>query len=367
MPEKSVALRMSAKMAPGGVGEIVIEGEISLNAVWGDEATTQKLRKTLDALSGAKRLNIHINSPGGIADQGMAMRSLLMAHPAPEKHVYIEGLCASAATLPACIGAPVHMGEGARYMIHEPVNGCYGRAAQMRAMADRLDKLSGDVASIYSQQSGQSEETVREMMAKETWMSADEAVSFGFASDVIRIPAAMCAPVSLSKEEAGALGYLCAPVIAASQDFQIGDGPKAVMGEEGTNHHEEEEEEMEISKITVEQLREGNESLYRQILQEGAQVERERLMELDRLTAPGCEAMVQEAKYGEKPLSAQQLAYNIMVSEQMKGIGFLQARKEATRGAASVPAQGSPDDTHETDEMKAAHFGKELADLAGLY
>jgi cell division septation protein DedD len=51
----------------------------------------------------------------------------------------------------------------------------------LREFADVLDMLDKSVAKLYAARTGLSQDEVLAMMEKETWMSADEAVNFGFA------------------------------------------------------------------------------------------------------------------------------------------------------------------------------------------
>ena len=144
-----------------------------------------KLLKDAKA-KGVKNLTIRINSPGGDVNQAIAMRTMLMNSGMEEIKISIEGMCASAATLIACLpGAHVTMTEGGEYMIHNPKSGAWGEAKDLEAGAKRLRNTEADSASIYARKSGQSEETVRGWMNAETWMTAKEAHERGFVDAVL--------------------------------------------------------------------------------------------------------------------------------------------------------------------------------------
>src|SRR5262252_8587188 len=72
---------------------------------WEDmgEIGAKSFAKDLAALSkSVKRLDIHINSPGGSLTEAQAIYSRLADHPS-NKHVYIDGIAASAASIVAMV------------------------------------------------------------------------------------------------------------------------------------------------------------------------------------------------------------------------------------------------------------------------
>jgi hypothetical protein len=71
-------------------------------------------------------------------------------------------------------------------MIHDAFGLAVGNAADMRDMADRLDKISDTIAGIYAGRAGGGVDTWREAMRVETWYDADEAVEAGLADEVRR-------------------------------------------------------------------------------------------------------------------------------------------------------------------------------------
>jgi ATP-dependent protease ClpP protease subunit len=76
------------------------------------------------------------------------------------------------------------MTRNARMMIHDARGFAMGPAADMREMADLLDDLSNNIADIYVQKAGGTIATWRELMAKDTWFSAEQAVDAGLADEI---------------------------------------------------------------------------------------------------------------------------------------------------------------------------------------
>lgn len=130
-------------------------------------------------------INLSINSPGGLAFDGIAIYNMLKRHKASVT-VRVDGVAASIASVIAMAGDTILMPENAMMMIHDPSSLLAGDAETLRAEAEVLDKLAGSLIGIYATRSGQPHDVIKDMMAKETWLSAEEAVALGFADKVDR-------------------------------------------------------------------------------------------------------------------------------------------------------------------------------------
>ena len=131
----------------------------------------------------APRIELHINSPGGDAFDGIAIYQALKDHKA-EVVTTVDSLAASAASFIAMAGERVVMARNATMMIHDAFGLSVGNAADMRDMATRLDKVSDNIADIYTQHAGGTVQDWRAAMRAETWYDADEAVAAGLADSV---------------------------------------------------------------------------------------------------------------------------------------------------------------------------------------
>ena len=79
-------------------------------------------------------------------------------------------------------------------MIHNAWAHASGEAADLRKVADELDRLGGQMAEIYAWRTGVEMDVVRAMMDAETWMSGEEACAAGFADELVDgVQAAACA------------------------------------------------------------------------------------------------------------------------------------------------------------------------------
>lgn len=159
-------------------GELLLFGDVGDPWGWGDGFTPLQVAEAL-AEHGPGDITVRINSGGGVASDGTAIYSLLLAHRGTVTAI-VEGVAASAASLILMAGDERRMRPGSMLMIHDTSRITWGNADEHRKSADFLDKLSGQYAGIYASASGLDASEVREMMKAETWFSADEAKAKGF-------------------------------------------------------------------------------------------------------------------------------------------------------------------------------------------
>lgn len=131
-------------------------------------------------------IEVHINSPGGDVFDGLAIYNSLAQRPGNVVTV-VDGLAASAASFIAQAGKVRTIAPGAMMMIHDAAGMCYGNASDMRELAELLDKVSDNLASIYADRTGRADGW-RDAMKAETWYTADEAVAAGLAHKVAERP-----------------------------------------------------------------------------------------------------------------------------------------------------------------------------------
>ena len=142
----------------------------------------QKLRDALaEAADGP--VTIRLNSEGGNVIDGLACYNLLRSY-AGEKTVVIDGMALSIASLIACGGDKVQMAENAWFMLHNPHNQAAGDGDDLRDMADLLDAMRDQLASVYSAKSQKPKEEVLQLMDAETWLTGPQAQEAGFVDEV---------------------------------------------------------------------------------------------------------------------------------------------------------------------------------------
>lgn len=147
---------------------------------WGVQASD--FRAQLGAIT-AKEVTVEINSPGGDLFAGVAMYNMLKAA-GKTVNVKVMGVAASAASLVAMAGDTIEMPKNTFMMVHNPMGVSMGNADDMRETAELLDRLGASMVQTYAARTGQPENAIAEMLAVDTWMTADEALAAGFATVV---------------------------------------------------------------------------------------------------------------------------------------------------------------------------------------
>lgn len=130
------------------------------------------------------KITVRINSPGGDVFDGLAIFNALQEH---EAHVTtrIEGLAASIASVIALGGDTVEAHASTMYMIHEPWVLTAGNQYDLRDVADVLGKIGKNLIDVYAANSSVGKRELKQMMADETWLTAEEAKDRGFIDQVI--------------------------------------------------------------------------------------------------------------------------------------------------------------------------------------
>jgi ATP-dependent Clp endopeptidase proteolytic subunit ClpP len=160
-----------------GPAQVHIYDEIGY---WG--ITASDFVRELSALN-VTEIDLHLNSPGGEIFDGIAICNALRSHPATVT-TYVDGLAASIASVIAMAGDRIVMAPNSQLMIHDGSGLCIGNAADMRQMAELLDRQSNNIAEVYAARAGGTVEDWRALMEAETWYTAEEAVTAGLADEV---------------------------------------------------------------------------------------------------------------------------------------------------------------------------------------
>jgi ATP-dependent Clp protease protease subunit len=160
-------------------GEIASDSE---EASWLGGIAPQQFIEALATTNGP--VTLRLNSPGGSVFGAQAMVAAMRAHPHPIT-AQIDSLAASAASVIAAEAANTVMAPGAMLMIHRAWGMAMGNESDMRDTADLLSKIDGQIAETYARRAGGDAQAFLDLMAAETWFTAQEAVDAGLADSVI--------------------------------------------------------------------------------------------------------------------------------------------------------------------------------------
>lgn len=170
--------------AATGIADLHIYDEIGYFGI-----TAADLIAELSGLD-ASAINMHLSSPGGEVFDGIAIYNALRSHNA-RVTTYVDSLAASIASVIAMAGDEIIMQPHSQMMIHDGSGVCIGNAADMRELADLLDRQSDNIAGVYAERAGGTTKQWRARMQIETWYTAQEAVDAGLADRVAKKPQRM--------------------------------------------------------------------------------------------------------------------------------------------------------------------------------
>ena len=140
--------------------------------------------KVSNLLDGADEVEVNINSNGGDVFAASEIYTLLSQHSGMVT-VNIQGLAASAASVIAMAGDVVHISPTAQIMIHKAWTIADGNADDMAHTSEFLDGIDDSIMNAYVAKTGLDKSELSNMMAKETWLTANQAVDYGFADAVM--------------------------------------------------------------------------------------------------------------------------------------------------------------------------------------
>lgn len=148
-----------------------------------EPVNTDEIKKQLEAAQG-KALDVHINSGGGEVFEGFAIYNMLKAYEGYVT-VTIDGISASIASVIAMAGNSIKMNKASMMMIHNASGVSWGNAEEMEKVVRALHQIDEVIVGIYRDRTNLDEETIKEMMSKETYLTSDECLANGFCDEII--------------------------------------------------------------------------------------------------------------------------------------------------------------------------------------
>jgi len=140
----------------------------------------------LEAEDPDKDIYLYINSPGGSVTAGMAIYDT-MQYVKPAISTICMGQAASMGALLLCAGAKGKRFAlpHARIMIHQPLGGVQGQAADIDIQAREILRLREQMNNIMVRHTGQSLKKVEKDTDRDLFMTGKQACEYGLIDEVI--------------------------------------------------------------------------------------------------------------------------------------------------------------------------------------
>lgn len=331
----------------------------------------------IETLSDMDEVSFYINSVGGNVDAGVSIFNKIRALKA-ETTTIVDGLAASAASIVAQAGDHRQVSVGSQTMVHcasAGLMGYYNREGleQIDRMLESTDKR---IAEILADRTGRNTKDILKMMKNTSWMTADEAVNEGFADEVVgksepvvdRIQNSSMfivngIPHNLMNMQApmfSKIGEIAPAQMISDGSEPVGiDNPsKSNKEEKGMDMNELKAKYPDLVNQIVEEVKQTaqseNAEAVKNAVAEAVTAERKRLQEIDSIADKISTELVNEAKYGETPMNASELALKALQNSQAKGQQFLKNRQleQQAAGVNNIvpePVSGSEEETVNRD------------------
>lgn len=163
--------------------DIYIFGDIVPFAFFEGDVSAHSIVQQIQELD-VDTIRVHIDSYGGAVSEGWAIYNALREHPA-KIVTYGDGFVASAALYPFLAGDERYASNLSAYFFHQVMTGASGYAKDLRAAADEADVLTEIGMAAFTERAGMSEDTVRQLMENETWLSPQQALEYGVATAIV--------------------------------------------------------------------------------------------------------------------------------------------------------------------------------------
>ena len=141
----------------------------------------------LQSEESSKDVSIYLNSPGGSVTAGLAIYDTIQFLKC-DVSTYCVGQCASMASVLLAAGTKGKRFAlpNSRIMIHQPWGGVQGQATDIDIQAREILRLRDRLNAIIAHHTGKDVKAVAKDCDRDFFMSAEEAVKYGLADEVVQ-------------------------------------------------------------------------------------------------------------------------------------------------------------------------------------
>ena len=347
------------------------------NPIEGQFISLEEFLKDLKQIEGCKEITVRMNSYGGDAGVSLTIHNRLreLARSGAKLTCVVDGVAMSGGSLIMCACDTVQANPASIIMVHKCWSFVYGdyNADELRSQAEKQDAWDKMQCEIYTRKTGLSNTVVMHMMAETTYMTGREAKEKGFVDEIIED----AEPTSIAASADGRVLFVLGRQMRLAPGLFAPDGIPTVTSEasaavETNTNLPENPGEEGGSCMTMEEFRAQHPEEVAQIEAEArasvdnsaainaaVQTERDRLSGIDEVASVFDPQLVHDAKYGEHPCSAADLALRAAQAAAKAGSKFLadaqdDAGASGTDEVAAAPGEEETAEPTTPDEKMAA-------------
>lgn len=150
------------------------------------EITVEDIRAQLPA-NGTDPIDVRIHSEGGEVFEGFAIYDALKAYKGPKRCV-VESSAFSIASFITMAFDEIEITPNGYMMLHNPRLEASGDDEELAKRSTMLAQLKTNMIRAYAERTRKSEEDIAEILKRETYLNAHDAVANGFATRIVGEP-----------------------------------------------------------------------------------------------------------------------------------------------------------------------------------
>lgn len=320
------------------------------NPIAGTYIAADEFLKDIENIKSKKNITVHINSGGGDLYAGLAIYNrlkMLRGHVTTVN----DGMAASAASLIFQAGDTRKMNAGSNLMAHGVAGFMFGyyNAEDLKATLKEFEAHNKAIINVYAEAMGVSESEAKKFVKGETWLTGKEAVDIGLADEVVEVED----DIEDMKKGSFANKLL----------FKLAN--TAAVPPIADTSKQEEKEEMEIKNLEdlktayPEFVAQIERAAVDEVTKQAVDFERGRIKAIEEIeNSITDKALVNEAKYGEHPMTAEQLALKAMQAQQKANAEMLNSLEKDAMASGASAVNADPDEEEKTEEEKEEEEAK---------
>lgn len=330
----------------------------------------------LEEVKDKKTLTIRINSGGGDLYAGLAIYNRLKSFKGNLITVN-DGLAASAASLIFQAGKVRKMNSGSTLMTHGVSGFLFGyyNVDDLKSMVTEFKAHNKAVVNVYAEAMGVSYDEAKGFIEGETWLVGQEAVDKGLADEVItdsegddldnslfnkwmnRVREAYMAQFPAAAISNTATPAAVPPIANTKTDDSIITGGNDDMDIKNV---------ADLRAAFPEFVAQIEDAAKQDAQNEGAKAERERIKGIEAIENTIADKnLIQDAKYGEKPLTAEQLAFKALQAQAAIGTNMLNDLNDDAKESGAEDVTATPNAGAEEVQEKSVE--EEVEEVANFF
>ena len=129
-------------------------------------------------------IDLYINSEGGEVFSAFSAVDRIKSSPVPV-HTYVEGFCASAATLLSVCAHKRYIRKNGFMLIHQVRSGLWGSFAEFQDEIQNLELIMRYIKQIYLEHTNIPESDLVEILKHDTYLNAEECIKYGLVDEIV--------------------------------------------------------------------------------------------------------------------------------------------------------------------------------------